>query len=122
MSVLRAGVDIIEVERVRRAAQRHGDRFFGRFFTEDERSRCEGHFPALAARFAAKEAVAKALGTGIGDVQWVDIEIVNDERGRPDVVLHGTAAKIAAELGLTEWSISLSHTSEQAVAFVIARG
>lgn len=119
--MLRTGVDIIEVNRIRRAAERHGERFYRRFFTPAERDRCEGRYPALAARFAAKEAVAKALGTGIGDVRWVEIEITNDERGRPEVVLHGAAAELAARLGLREWAISLSHTREHAVAFVVAR-
>jgi holo-[acyl-carrier protein] synthase len=120
--VLRTGVDIIEVARIRRAAERHGDRFYRRFFTEAERALCEDRYPSLAARIAAKEAVAKALGTGIGDCRWVEIEIVSDERGRPDVVLHGDAARLAAESSLTEWSVSLSHTTEQAIAFVVAMG
>jgi holo-[acyl-carrier protein] synthase len=120
--VLRTGVDIIEVERVRRAAERHGERFFQRFFTEGERARCAGRFPALAARFAAKEAVAKALGTGIGDIRWVDIEVVHDSRGRPEIALHGAAAELAEQMGLREWSLSLSHTHEHALAFVVAQG
>lgn len=118
--MLRIGVDIIEVERIRRAAERHGDRFYKRLFTQAEYERCKGHYPALAARFAAKEAVAKALGTGIGDVCWTEIEVVNDERGKPDVLLHGAAADLAAQLGLTQWSISLSHTRDEAIAFVVA--
>lgn len=122
MAVLRTGVDIIEVARIRRAAERHGDRFYRRFFTEAERALYKNRYPSLAARIAAKEAVAKALGTGIGDCRWVEIEIVTDERGRPDIVLHGDAARLAAEIGLTEWSVSLSHTTEQAIAFVVATG
>ena len=120
--MLRTGVDIIEVERIKRAAERHGERFYRRFYTEAECERCGGHYTALAARFAAKEAVAKALGTGIGDVCWTDIEVVNGERGEPNVLLHGPAAELAAELGLTHWSISLAHTSEEAIAFVVATG
>jgi holo-[acyl-carrier protein] synthase len=120
--MLRAGVDIIEVARIRRAAERHGDRFYERFFTQAECAYCEGRYWALAARFAAKEAVAKALGTGIGDVRWVDIEVVNDEGGMPELRLHGAAAERAAALGLTEWSISLSHTGELAIASVVAMG
>jgi holo-[acyl-carrier protein] synthase len=120
--MLRTGVDIMEVSRIERAATRHGERFYRRFFTDAERNRCGERFPALAARFAAKEAVSKALGTGIGDMNWTDIEVVNDERGRPEVVLHGTAAEIATSLGLREWSLSLSHTHEHAIAFVVATG
>lgn len=120
--MLRTGVDIIEVERIRRAAERHGERFYARFYTPAERARCGERYPALAARFAAKEAVAKALGTGIGDMGWAEIEVVHDERGRPEIVLHGAAARIAAEAGLKEWSISLAHTHEHAIAFVVATG
>lgn len=120
--MLRTGVDMIEVERIRSAAERHGERFFERFYTPAERAHCGDRYPALAVRFAAKEAVAKALGTGIGDVRWVEIEIVHDDRGRPVLILHGAAADLAARLGLKEWSISLSHTHEHAVAFVVAMG
>jgi holo-[acyl-carrier protein] synthase len=118
--MLRTGVDMIEVNRVARAINRHGDRFFRRFYTDRELAYCGGHIGALAARFAAKEAVAKALGTGIGDVRWVDIEIVNGSRGEPDLVLHDAALILADELGLETWSISLSHTREHAIALVIA--
>jgi len=120
--MVRTGVDIIEVARIRRAGQRHGERFYKRFFTQVEQNYCGTRYEALAARFAAKEAVAKALGTGIGIIGWTDIEIVNDQNGMPHLKLHGPAAKLAEELGLTEWSISLSHTHEQAVASVVALG
>lgn len=119
--MLRTGVDIIEVERVQQAIERHGARFSARIFTEAEWARCRGHFPALAARFAAKEAAAKALGTGIRDVSWTDFEIVHGELDRPELVLHGAAAERAAALGLREWSVSLSHTREHAVAVVVAQ-
>ena len=120
--MLRTGIDLIEVERVARAAERHGDRFYERVYTPAELERCGGRFSALAARFAAKEAAAKALGTGIGDVRWTDFEVLHDERGRPELVLHGRAAELAAELALVHWSISLSHTREHAVAVVVAQG
>jgi holo-[acyl-carrier protein] synthase len=118
--MLRVGVDMIEVERIARSLERYGDKFYSRFFTDNERQICAGQPMRLAARFAAKEAVAKALGTGIGDVRWVEIEIDCGERGRPVLRLHGNAARIAAELGLTNWDISLSHTHEHAIAFVVA--
>lgn len=120
--MLRTGVDLIEVERIRRTAERYGERFTERCFTAAERHHCGWRYPALAARFAAKEAVAKALGTGIGDVKWIEIEVLHDARGRPEVKLHGAAAALARELGLTEWELSLSHTREHAVAFVVAQG
>ncbi len=120
--MLRIGVDLMDVERVARALERYGDRFYARFFTDNERRQCEGQPHRLAARFAAKEATAKALGTGIGDVGWVEIEVTCDERGRPGLQLHGNAARLAAELGLTTWEVSLSHTKDQAVAFVVAMG
>ncbi|MGH2523326.1 MAG: holo-ACP synthase [Anaerolineales bacterium] len=118
--MIRTGVDIIEVSRIDQAILRHGHRFFDRFFTARELIEAEGRTPALAARFAAKEAVAKALGCGIGEVGWKEIEILRDPRRRPEVVLHGAAQQRAAELGLREWSVSLSHTHEHAVALVVA--
>ena len=120
--MLRTGVDIIEVARIDAAILRHGDRFFNRFYTTRELIEAEGRTPALAARFAAKEAAAKALGCGIGDVGWKEIEIVRDARRGPQIVLHGAALALAAELGLTEWSVSLSHTHEHAMALVVAIG
>ena len=120
--MLRTGVDIIEVSRIDDAILRHGDRFFQRFYTLRELIEAEGRTPALAARFAAKEAAAKALGCGIGDVGWKEIEVARDVRGGPQLVLHGAAKALAAELGLTEWSVSLSHTHEHAMAVVVAIG
>ena len=120
--MLRTGVDIIEVARIDDAILRHGDRFFQRFFTPRELIESEGRTPALAARFAAKEAGAKALGCGIGDVGWKEIEIVRDARRGPQILLHGAARAMAAELGLSEWSVSMSHTHEHAIAVVVAIG
>ncbi len=119
---LRIGVDMIEVERIAASLDRHGERFYRRFFTAAEREICNGQPHRLAARIAGKEAVGKALGTGIGDVRWVDIEILGDERGRPILRLHGAAAARAAALGLRTWEVSLSHTEQQAIAFVVAMG
>lgn len=120
--MLAVGVDIIEVERLSRGLARHGDRFLDRFFTLREREQCGGRAASLAGRFAVKEAVGKALGTGIGDISWKEVEIINDERGRPILTLHGEAARLAAELGLAEWSISLSHTNTHAVGMAVALG
>jgi len=117
--MLRIGVDLIDIARVARSLERYGERFYSRLFTENERKQCEGQAHRLAARFAAKEATAKALGTGIGDVRWIEIEVDGDDRGRPLLILHGNAAVIAANLGLQVWDVSLSHTQDQAIAFVV---
>jgi holo-[acyl-carrier protein] synthase len=117
---LRAGVDMIEISRIEAAMARHGERFYARFFTVEERLICADQAARLAARFAAKEAAAKALGTGIGDVRWVDLEILRDERGRPVLRLHGAALTLANALGLSQWEVSLSHTDTLAMAFVVA--
>lgn len=118
--MLRSGVDIIEVYRIDRAILRHGQRFFERFFTNQELIDCGGRTPALAARFAAKEAVAKALGTGIGDVAWKEIEVINGSRREPVLRLHGAANRLSEALGLSLWTISMTHTHEHAVAVAVA--
>ncbi len=118
--MIRSGVDIIEVERIDRAIIRHGARLFDRFYTAQELIDARGNTPALAARFAAKEAVSKALGTGIGEVGWKEIEIINGPSRQPLLRLHGNAHRIASALNLTSWSISLSHTHEHAVAIAVA--
>lgn len=117
--ILRTGVDLIEVSRVADAIERHGIRFLKRVFTSNELDDCNGRVTSLAARFAAKEAAAKALGCGIGRVAWTEIEVRSDELRAPYLVLHGEGAKRAGELGLKTWSLSLSHTENQALAFVV---
>ena len=89
--------------------ERHGERFLQRVFTCNELAACEGRVDSLAARWAAKEAVAKALGTGIGKVKWRDIEVVHDDLHCPCLRLHGAAAILAEARGLTQWAISLAH-------------
>jgi holo-[acyl-carrier protein] synthase len=120
--VIRCGIDQIEIARIEAGVARLGERFLARLFTPGERADCADQPARLAARFAAKEAVAKALGTGIGDVGWHDIEIRIGERGRPALTLHGPAAQLAADLGLREWDISLTHTAETAAAVAVAAG
>jgi holo-[acyl-carrier protein] synthase len=115
-----AGIDAIEPERIAAALARHGDRFLGRVFTHAERVLCRGRIHSLAARFAAKEAVAKVLGTGLGAIAWREVEILANERGRPVLVLHGAAAARAARLGLRHWSVSLTHLAGFALAMVVA--
>ncbi len=120
--MIRCGIDMIECERIAGGIERFGERFLKRFFTEGERHDCGDHPVRLAARFAAKEAVAKALGTGIGDVRWVEIEIRTDaESRRPRLELHGAARSLAHELKLNDWDISLSHSKTQAIAVAVAK-
>lgn len=113
---------MIAIARMERGIQRHGDRFLRRFFTTQEQAYCHGRAASLAGRFAVKEAVGKALGTGIGDIRWVDIEVVCDERGKPELRLHHAAKELAAARGLTQWAVSLSHTETHAIGFVVATG
>ena len=122
MHILRTGVDLIEIERVRSAIQRHGERFLERVFTPQELAEVGRKPASLAARFAAKEAVSKALGTGIGQIGWCEVEVLRGEALQPVLRLHGEAARLAEELGLRQWSISLSHTHTYAVAMVVAMG
>ena len=118
--ILRTGVDLIEISRVAKTIARHGDHFLARVFTPKELEYCRNNHASLAARFAAKEAVSKALGCGIGDVGWLEIEVAGDENRAPVLLLHGAAEMLANDLGLNSWSISLSHTHEHALAFVVA--
>ncbi|MBI5965268.1 MAG: holo-ACP synthase [Chloroflexi bacterium] len=119
---LSTGVDIVEVGRIRDAMDRHGERFVARIFTGAEQQECGARVESFAARFAAKEAAAKALGCGIGDVSWLDIEVRGDENRTPHLYLSGAAEIKAKEKRLTSWSVSLSHTKSQAIAFVVAIG
>jgi holo-[acyl-carrier protein] synthase len=114
------GIDIIEIERIGRVLEKFGDRFLNRIYTETERQRYGTRVPELAARFAAKEATMKALGTGIRGVRWRDIETLSNRRGKPILVLHGTAKARAELLGLNQWSVSLTHSRTDSMATVIA--
>ncbi len=120
--MLRTGVDLIEVERIEQAVARYGDRFLARVFTPAELEYAVGRSSSLAARFAAKEAVSKLLAVGIqhpDGVDWREIEILSGERGDPTLKLYGRAAALARDLGFKEISVSLSHTREHAIAFVV---
>ena len=110
------GIDLIEIDRIQEAIDRYGNRFLDRVFTANELFEAGNSPASLAARFAAKEAVAKALGTGIGPFTWQEVEIRSDSSRKPIIILHGNATKISQELGLTHWSISLSHSREYAIA------
>lgn len=119
MPNITSGVDMIEVARIARALERHGARFEARFFTTQELAYCNGRPERLAGRFAVKEAVAKALGTGIGDIRWTEIEVICDGRGKPELALHGRAQTLAKKHGIVQWSISLSHTKDHALGFAV---
>lgn len=122
--MLASGIDLIEVNRIELAIARYGERFLGRVFTGSELAYCRGRPHQLAARFAAKEAVSKALGTGIqhrDGVAWQEIQIVSDDQGKPAVQLTGRAARRAEQIGLSTFSLSLSHTREHAIALVVAQ-
>lgn len=118
--VLAVGVDIIEIARIEGTLARHGQRFLRRVYTPEELAYCQGMVARLAARWAAKEATAKALGTGLGDVHWRDIEVVCDGRGAPHLRLHGRASALARDAGIVRLALSISHSREYAVALVVA--
>jgi holo-[acyl-carrier protein] synthase len=124
---LSVGVDVVELERLRRAVDRFGDRFLARIYTSEELVYARGRVPELAARFAAKEAVSKALGVGMRHLSrhgigWHEVEVLSDLRGKPLLRLTGHAAELADQQGLTEWAVSLSHERDRALAFVVAQG
>ncbi len=119
---LATGVDLIEIARIEEVVARHGKRYLERIYTPAELEYCGKRAESLAGRFAAKEAVSKALGTGIGDVAWQEIEILGDEQNAPVLRLYGAAERKAQELGLSTWSLSISHSQSHSVAFVVAIG
>lgn len=126
MHLFGIGIDVVEVERIADAIARHGDPFVSRVFTASERAYCESQKrPALhfAARFAAKEAVAKAFGTGIGkELNWLDMEIIRRPSGEPAVVLSGAGKAFAERQAIREIKISLTHAREYAAANAVALG
>jgi holo-[acyl-carrier protein] synthase len=116
---IEVGVDVIEIERIARVLAKHPRRFLARVFTQREAERYGKRPAELAARFAAKEATMKALGTGIRGIRWRDIETLPNRRGKPILVLHDTAARRAELLGLRYWTVSLTHSRTDATAIVI---
>lgn len=122
MTVVGVGTDLVEVERFRKAITRTAS-LADRLFSDDERAYADGqHDPAksLAARFAAKEALMKALRVGLGDVDFRDIEVVRQEGGAPVLAVRGRAEQLANARGVTDWLVSLSHTDSVAMAVVVA--
>jgi holo-[acyl-carrier protein] synthase len=121
------GIDLVEVERIARSIERFGDRFLHRIYTDFEiaycRRRVRGSAESFAARFAAKEAGAKALGTGISyGVTWTEFQVEREPGGRPILKLEGRAALLARELGVKSISLSLTHTATLAMASVVMEG
>lgn len=121
--ILGLGTDLVEVARIAKSISAHGERFTHRIFTARERTYSEAKANAnerFAARFAAKEAAMKALGTGLsGGIRWTDIEVGNDDAGKPFLQLHGVAGEVAAKLGVKRTWVSLTHTSMTASAVVL---
>ncbi|MBC8106676.1 MAG: holo-ACP synthase [Anaerolineae bacterium] len=124
MPIVGHGIDIIETARIKRSVEEHGERFLDRVYTPAEREYCQRskkrYFEHLAGRFAAKEAVLKVLGTGWrGGIAWTDIDIVSHTSGQPRVVLTGECLRIANELGIRAWHVSISHIETHATASAI---
>lgn len=121
--IVGSGIDVVEVGRIHDSVQRFGQRFLNRIFTAAEQAYCirkRRSAESLAARFAAKEAGAKALGTGISHgVNWLEIEVTREPGGRPALRFHGRAAEIAVRLGVARSALSLTHTGELAMASVV---
>jgi phosphopantetheine--protein transferase-like protein len=119
---LGSGIDTIEISRLDEINSAIRERFIQRVFTDKEIEQARNRSDVLSGLFAAKEAVSKALGTGIGFVHWHDIEIVHLASGQPTVVLHGNAKTVADQLGLKTWSVSISHDRDKAIAMAVALG
>ncbi len=123
--VLKNGVDIVYISRIEKLMRNKKDRFYNRIFTPDEIKYIEekNHSPQTAAGiFAAKEAISKLLGTGIGKINWKHIEILHEEEGKPYVNLYDEALKFSGQLGIDEFSLSISHEKEYAIAFATGYG
>ncbi len=119
---LRSGIDTIEIARLDDIRPEIRMRFIRRVYTAQEIKQARDRTEALSGIFAAKEAVSKALGTGIGKVSWQDIEILHHPTGEPYLILHGKAKCVAENLGLKEWSVSISHDRNKAIAMAVATG
>ena len=120
MFKIETGIDLVEIARLSELEERIRLRFCARVFTEAELAESKNRHEHLAGLFAAKEAAAKALGTGIGQVHWHELEILKDEAGKPHLHLHGAAAQLAQQCGWVFWSVSITHTVTTAAAVVTA--
>ncbi len=119
---VRTGIDLIEISRIEEVIARHGKRYLERIYTAAELEQLGRDAESLAGRFAAKEAVAKALGCGIGKIGWKEIEVLGDEQNAPGLTLYGAAAQKSKELGLQTWSVSISHSMSHVVAVAVGIG
>jgi len=121
--IVGSGIDLVEISRIQQSMERFGKRFLDRVYTSAEQAYClrkRNSAESLAARFAAKEAGAKALGTGISHgVSWLEIEVVREPGGRPSIQFHGRAAEIAASMGAARVALSLTHTGSLSMASVV---
>ncbi len=116
---IHSGIDIIEIARIKNVLTKHPKRFLEKIFTEYERNYCRGRSTQLAARYAAKEAAMKALGTGVRGVGWKEIEVQRLPSGKPYIKLHGRANERAKFIGVEKIELSISHSKELATAMVI---
>ena len=121
--IVGSGIDLVEIARIQQSVERFGERFLNRIYTRAEQAYClrkKNAAESLAARFAAKEAGAKSLGTGISHgVNWLEIEVVREPSGRPTIAFHGRAAELAARMGVRHAALSLTHSKEMAMASVV---
>jgi holo-[acyl-carrier-protein] synthase len=120
--VIKSGIDLVQTHRLAEVNPAIRTRFIQRVFTQAEQTQAGDDNETLSGIFAAKEAVSKALGTGIGRVAWQDIEILNEKTGEPLVYLHGFAKQVAEHKGLTQWSVSITHDGGLAAAVAVAIG
>jgi len=117
------GTDIVNIERIKDSIAKFKEKFQSKIFTSEEWDYCwnkKNPYPSLAARFAAKEAVLKAMGTGKGAIKWLDIEVQLDSKGKPGINLSGLAAETARSQYISNFKLSLSHCTKYAIAFVVA--
>lgn len=120
--MIRAGIDLVRVERLAELDPAIRARFIRRVFTPAEQAQADGRDESLAGLFAAKEAVSKALGCGIGQISWQEIEILRESSGEPRLILHGAAKTLADQKGLLQWSVSITHEGGMAAAVALAAG
>ena len=127
MSIIGHGIDLVEIDRIEKMRAEHGQAFLDRCFTGDEQADAEAaprvRAERYAARFAAKEAILKAFGTGLREgISWTDMDVTRNDLGAPSIRLTGEAAALAAQMGISGWRVSLTHTADLAMASVIAVG
>lgn len=123
--ILGTGIDIVKISRIKNLIEKYGERFLKKIYTEAEIKYCQQKInsaPSFAARFAAKEAVLKALGTGMRNNSWQDIEVLNDDLGKPEISLSDKTAAKAEKLGVGSIFLSISHEKEYSIAQIIMEG